>query len=241
MLENRIYTQEEMEKHLVELKAWLAQVRDIPVEGMAEFFASRIQDYNQVHMRNWGEIYRHIADYFDPGLKNILDIGCGTGLELAAMFRRFPDLSVTGIDLSETMLEELQKRYSEQDVTVIQADYFEYPFQSAQYQAAMSFETLHHFPFEKKQKIYQRLYDAIVPDGYYIECDYVACCEEEQTLCYENYLYRRSKHQVPPDVFVHIDIPLTLERQLNLMKNAGFAAEVKHQNGSTVIIRADKR
>ena len=35
----------------------------------------------------------------------VLDLGCGTGLELDAYFERNPDVAVTGIDLAPGMLE----------------------------------------------------------------------------------------------------------------------------------------
>ena len=48
-------------------------------------------------------------------------------------------------------------------------------------------------------------------------------------------------HLVPEDGFVHIDIPLTLEHQLELMGNAGFRkAKVLYQNEGTMVIRAEK-
>ena len=39
---------------------------------------------------------------FQP--KNSMDLGCGTGLELEAIFEKFPEIHVTGVDLSWTML-----------------------------------------------------------------------------------------------------------------------------------------
>ena len=51
-----------------------------PAEEMAAFFASRLSTYEDVHMRNWGELHAHIADFFDDGLESLPDIGCGTGL-----------------------------------------------------------------------------------------------------------------------------------------------------------------
>ena len=42
-------------------------------------------------------------------------------------------------------------------------------------------------------------------------------------------------------VFVHIDIPLTLEHQIQLMKNAGFRnVHILYENKSTMIIKAEK-
>lgn len=134
--------------------------------------------------------YEHIADFFDNSLNTLLDIGCGTGLELKAIYNRFPDVKITGIDLSRDMLRRLKEKYTTKDIRTIEADYFDYPFENEQYDAALSFESLHHFKYEKK---------------------------------------------LPHDLFVHIDISLTLQHQIELMKNAGFkAVNVLYQNCGTV-------
>lgn len=241
MLKNKIRTEQETEKYLEELKDWLKEVKHTPVEEMADFFANRIGEYNHVHLKNWGEEYDHIADFFEDGLHTLLDIGCGTGLELKSMYRRFPDLRITGIDLSESMLDKLRESYGDKNIELINADYFQYPFAENKFDAAMSFETLHHFKYDKKQQIYKKLYETIKLGGYYIECDYIACGEEEESLCLEEYEYRRKQNNIPEDMFIHIDIPLTLEHQCELMKNAGFkSVQVLYQNCGTVIIKAEK-
>lgn len=241
MLESKIRTQEETNRYLKELKTWLNEAKEVPVEGMAEFFAKRIDEYNHVHLNHWGEEYAHIADYFEEGLETLLDIGCGTGLELESLYRRFPEIRVTGIDLSAVMLDRLRNRYGDKEIELINADYFEYPFEENKYDAAMSFETLHHFQYRKKQLIYNQLYRTIQAGGYYIECDYIACCDEEEALCLEGYEDRRKQNHIPEDMFIHIDIPLTLEHQFELIHNAGFpSVEVLYQNEGTIILKAKK-
>ena len=139
------------------------------------------------------------------------------------------------------MLDKLKRNFSDRDIELICCDYFEYPFESGYYDAALSFETLHHFEYHKKQIMYNKLYSALKPKGYYIECDYVACCKQEELICLEFYKNKRNKFGIPNDVFVHIDIPLTLDHQIELMKNAGFKdVRVLYENCGTMIIRADK-
>ena len=122
------------------------------------------------------------------------------------------------------------------------ADYFEYPLEAEKYDAALSFETLHHFKYSKKQKIYDKLFHTIKCGGYYIECDYIACCLDEEILCLEQYEFKRKENHIPDDVFVHIDIPLTLEHQIQLMKNAGFRnVHILYENKSTMIIKAENK
>ena len=90
---------------MLDLKKWLDQERDKPIEEMADFFSNRIDNYDNVHLNNWAEEYAHIADYFDTSINSLLDIGCGTGLELASIYQKFPNVKITGIDLSKDMLE----------------------------------------------------------------------------------------------------------------------------------------
>ena len=241
MLENKIRSEEESERYLAELKIWMAGEEDRPAEEMAAFFAKRLETYEDVHLGNWGELYAHIADFLSEGLRTLLDIGCGTGLELEAVFRRFPEAEVTGIDLSRDMLEKAREKFAGRRFQGIEADYFEYPFPAGHFDAALSFETLHHFPCEKKGAIYEKLFQTLKNGGYYIECDYVACCQEEEDLCRERLVRARKRSVLPEDVFLHIDTPLTLERQVELMERAGFRVRVLYQNCGTVVFRAEKR
>lgn len=66
------------------------------------------------------------------------NIGCGTGLELKAIYNRFPDVKITGIDLSRDMLRRLKEKYTSKDIRTIEADYFDYPFENEQYDATTS-------------------------------------------------------------------------------------------------------
>lgn len=241
MLKSQIRTPEETQKYMLELKQWLAEERNKPAEKMADFFSKRIDHYDKVHLTNWSEEYAHIADYFDTPLHSLLDIGCGTGLEFTSIYQRFPNVEITGIDLSGDMLDRLRDKYTDQNIHLIQADYFEYPLEPEAYDAALSFETLHHFKYQKKQQIYNKLHQTIKRGGYYIECDYIACCPEEEALCLELHEWKRKESRIPEDTFIHIDIPLTLEHQIQLMTNAGFRnIRVLYENGGTMIIRADK-
>jgi len=238
MLASKKRTEEEKNQYMQELRAWVESQKDVPAEEMAGFFAARLEGYEEVHLGNWGEEYQAIADYFDSGLTNLLDIGCGTGLELNAMFRRFPELRVTGIDLSSDMLGRLRENFPGKDITLVNADYFQHPFGRAAFDAALSFETLHHFPFEKKLGLYEKLWQALRPGGYYVECDYVACCPEEEALCQAHMESKRQESGIPDSQFIHIDTPLTLEHQLELLQKAGFADVcVLYENGGTVILR----
>ncbi len=100
-----------MDKAFEEWKQWREITRDEPLEGMDAFFDARVDNY-EIHMARWEAHYHWMARLLPPGISTLLDLGCGTGLELDPIFRRFPDLSVTGVDLSADMLERLARKYA---------------------------------------------------------------------------------------------------------------------------------
>lgn len=219
---DKIVIREDITQYMQELKKWLAETEDTPLEEMDSFFARRIDLYEE-HMAVWQAAYAYAAEFVPETAETLLDIGCGTGLELAGIFVRLPKIQVTGIDLSKAMLEQMKKKYAGKAVTAICADYFQADFGESCFDAAISFETLHHFPPEKKQMLWSKLYAALKPGGIYIHADYLACCPEEEELLFCACAKKRRRDGIGEDVFVHFDTPLTAEHEIQLLENAGFS------------------
>ena len=85
------------------------------LERMEAFFRDRLSEYDE-HMRTAiegaDEFYRYTAGLLpmESGAE-VLDLGCGTGLELEEYFGLNPGAHITGIDLSEDMLERLAGKF----------------------------------------------------------------------------------------------------------------------------------
>ena len=211
-----------MDRDYLELKAWLEETRDEPLEAMGAFFDSRISEYED-HMSPWQKHYEWMAQLLPSNAETLLDLGCGSGLELDPIFRRFPNLRVTGVDLSEEMLALLKRKHPQRTLTLVQADYFCHDFGEGRFDSAVSFETLHHFTSEKKISLFSRLCRSLKPGGVYLECDYIARTQAIEDLVFAECARRRRRDGIPGDVFVHFDTPLTLEHEMDAMKQAGFS------------------
>ncbi len=65
------------------------------LETMSDFFTARLEGYDE-HMleevKGCREGYGKLAEALPENAGSLLDLGCGTGLELEEIFRRFPDL-----------------------------------------------------------------------------------------------------------------------------------------------------
>lgn len=210
-------------------------------EDMREFFCKRIDFYEEHMLKHWSGFYNLAASLIPDMTKTLLDLGCGTGLELDGIFRRLPNISVTGIDLTPEMLDKLKQKYSDKKLTLIEGDFFALDLEEAAFDAAISFESLHHFPAERKAELYKRLYKAIKPGGIYIECDYMVQSDEEEAAFEKELLERRKRQCVPDGKYLHFDCPLTVSHQIKLLCDAGFrGVRPLYSEDNTVLLLGGK-
>ena len=197
------------------------------LEQMNDFFAARVEGYDE-HMRTTIEgaddFYAYTASLL-PAEKDarVLDLGCGTGLELEEYFRLNPDAAVTGIDLSDAMLNALKAKFPDRKLSLVQGSYFDVPFGENTYDAAVSVESLHHFTAEKKEGLYARLHAALKENGFLVLTDYFAESDEQETELFRNLKQLKQEQGLPEDVFFHYDTPLTVEHETQALERAGFS------------------
>lgn len=223
------------------IKQWLKSTEDEPLETMSGFFDRRVDSYED-HMRPWRAYYRWLGELIPAQAETLLDLGCGTGLDLDEIFRLHPDIRVTGIDLAPGMLARLREKHPERKLTLTVGDYLTVPLAPCAFDVAVAFETLHHFPPETKLGLFRRIFAALRPGGMLLEGDYIAESDEMETYLFQELARRRARQHVPEGTFVHFDTPLTLAHELSLLSQAGFTAEVLGYRGedNTPMIRAIK-
>ncbi len=231
-----IVIRENMEQHMQELKQWITETAEVRPEEMSSFFSARIAGYEE-HMSTWALAYKRFAELLPPECENILDLGCGTGLELDEIYKLHPRTKVTGVDLCQDMLDHLWKKHADKEIKLICTDYFQYDMTANCWDSIISFESLHHFLPHKKKQIYEKTCQALKENALLIIGDYVACCEEEELLLQNVYLQKRAEYQIPEEQFIHLDIPLTLEHEFDLLHSAGFSTvwAAGSINGATLI------
>ena len=196
------------------------------LERMDDFFAARLDGYDE-HMRRNIEgasgFYAYTASLLPSAEgSRVLDLGCGTGLELEEYFAVNPGAAVTGIDLSEAMLHALKAKFPDKDLTLIRASYFDVPLGNGQYDAAVSVESLHHFPAEMKASLYEKMYSALAEKGIFVLTDYFAESEEMEKEYFQNLAALKKEQGLSDDVFYHYDTPLTVEHEMDVLRRAGF-------------------
>lgn len=223
------------EEHMQNLKQWLQETADTPLEEMSDFFTKRLHDYEE-HMSFWENSYRIFAEILPMECKKILDLGCGTGLELDKIWQKNPNIEVTGVDLCAGMLDKLLEKHPDKHLTTVCCDYFRYDFGNGKWDAVISFESLHHFLPEDKEELYRKVFHSLKEGGVFMLGDYIACCDEEEELLRSVYLEKRRQSAIPENRYVHFDIPLTLEHEKELLQNAGFVIEKVVDDDATIFV-----
>ena len=215
------------------------------LERMDDFFTARIDGYDE-HMKSnivGASLFYKFTASLLPVIENakVLDLGCGTGLELEEFFLVNPNAKVTGIDLTEAMLDSLKAKFPDKDITTICGSYFDVPFGDGIFDAAVSVESLHHFSKEEKIPLYAKLWQALKPDGYFILTDYFAETDEQETFFRQELIRLRKEQNLPDEVFYHYDTPLTVEHEKEALIAAGFTkVEVLNHWEATYTLKAGK-
>ena len=215
------------------------------LEKMSEFFEARLDGYDEhmlTNIESADEFYPYTAKQLPTtGNCHILDLGCGTGLELEEYYLINPSAAVTGIDLSQGMLAALKKKFADKDITLICGSYFDVPFGIASFDSAVSVESLHHFTKEEKVPLYAKLHRALKENGYFVLTDYFSLSNEEEQMHRQNLLALKEEQGIADNEFYHYDTPLTVKHETEALIEAGFSSvEVLKNWGATYTIKAVK-
>jgi len=212
------------------------------LEEMSAFFDHRADIYDSHMLDDLGleEFYEAVAACFSAPVKRLLDLGCGTGLELERLFQQYPNAEVTGIDMSAEMLKLLEQKYPDKKLRLIRGSYFDADF-GGPYDHVLSTYSLHHFSEASKLGLYRRVHSALEPGGVFIYGDYTVCTIERQRELIAVSETKRREQGIADGEFYHFDTPFTAETEIKLMTEAGFpAANIIRQWEATTIIIARK-
>lgn len=213
------------------------------LEKMDVFFENRLAGYDE-HMlttiEGANEFYKFTAVQLPiKANSEVLDLGCGTGLELEEYFSLNPSAHVTGIDLSAAMLNALAQKFPNKNLHLINGSYFDVSFKSKKYDAAVSVESLHHFAEKQKISLYRKLFQALAESGYFILTDYFAETSELEKEYFNNLKKLKQEQNIVDNNFYHYDTPLTVKHEIEILSGAGFSnVRILKNWGATYTLKA---
>ncbi len=219
-------------------------------EQMGRFFDKRVEGYNEHILSDGGERdYQKLGSFIpkmDDTLK-ILDVGCGTGIELDYIWAQAPNAHITCLDLSRGMLEMLLKNHSgnHAKITVIEASYLDWEYPANAFDLVVSSATMHHLWPEEKVAVYRLIKRTLKTNGCYIESDFIVDKTHAEQYRRRYEMITSRLHAKAKAGEYHIDIPFTVNTQRQLLLEAGFqTVEVLDEDikprGSGAILMARK-
>ena len=111
----------------------------------------------------WRADYRHIFEELEAlRPTRLIDIGCGPGGFLCAVQKRFPEIQLNALDLSEEMVRETAERLGPSTI-VTAGDAERMPLESGQYDAVTCNMSIHHYPHP--QNAVNEMYRILAPGG----------------------------------------------------------------------------
>ncbi|MEG0774769.1 class I SAM-dependent methyltransferase [Clostridium sp.] len=213
------------------------------VENMDVHFNKCASDYDRHFYEDLGmcefydEIEKQIITCEEP--KNILVLGCGTGLEIERIKH---SAKVTAIDISPGMLQELRRKELYPNVTLntICNSYFDVEFEGNYFDLVLSTYSFHHFTIEQKRKLYRKIYICLKANACFINGDTV-CKDRGMEIYLLNNAKELYQRQQVPFGSIHIDTPLALDTELTLLSDTGFnSISVERRWNKTALIKAVK-
>ena len=183
---------------------------------MKDFFNKVVDiDYDEKHSKMI-KAKERIVDFLPSDIENIIDLGSGTGLQLIKLYKVYPNVKTTAIDISDGMLKKLYERHISDNITIINKSFFEYEFGN-DIDAVISTQALHHFEPSDKEVLYKKVYDCLKEHGVFVIEDYFALDDSDERKGFEDY---KNLVRGPEK---HYDTPLTTEHEKNIMREAGFS------------------
>jgi tRNA (cmo5U34)-methyltransferase len=182
------------------------------------------------------------ASRINTNASSLLDIGCGAGNYTLKILERLPNLDVTLVDLSRSMLDRAVERVSQATtgkITALQGDIRELQFGESQFDIICAGAVLHHLRNDAEwRSVFAKFHAALKPGGSLWICDLIEHSDSRiQSLMWDRYgefLTRLKDTAYRDEVFAYItqeDTPRPLMFQLDLLRSVGFReVEVLHKN-----------
>lgn len=183
-------------------------------------------------------------------VKNILDVGAGTGLMSAFFHEKYPNAKITLVDISSAMLKKAEERFDgNKNISFLNADFATVNLPENHYDLVVSGLAIHHLPDTLKQQLFGKIAKALKPGGWFINADQVlgetALAEKIYTENWKNHVEQNPNltKDEKQSAFerIKVDIMAPLKAQLEWLEHAGLKnANCYYQYHNFVVFAANK-
>jgi tRNA threonylcarbamoyl adenosine modification protein (Sua5/YciO/YrdC/YwlC family) len=186
------------------------------------FDASSYADEIREDLPFYDALQDSLAGASGSGAKRILDLGTGTGETARRLLERHPDASLVGIDENEQMLAVARDALPASRVSLHPAR-IEDPLPEGPFDVVATALCVHHLDGRAKAELFERIRDALVPDGLFVLADVVVPVNPALATT-----------PLTPGY----DRPSPLADQIRWLAEAGFEPRVVWEQGDLAVVAA---
>jgi tRNA (cmo5U34)-methyltransferase len=183
-------------------------------------------------------------------VKNILDIGAGTGLMSAFFHEKYPDAKITLVDISADMLKKAEERFNgNENIEFLNADFATVELTDDHYDLVVSGLAIHHLPNPLKKQLFGKIANTLNTGGWFINADQVLGANEVAEKIYtenwknhvNNSIHLEEQEKQSAFERIKVDIMAPLKDQLEWIEAAGLKnASCYYQYYNFVVFAANK-
>jgi tRNA (cmo5U34)-methyltransferase len=193
---------------------------------------------------HYTDLIEAAADAVDTAARTspaVVDLGTGSGALAQRILRVRPKARLIGIDSDASMLAAASRRLGGK-IQAIEEDFERIRIPRCDVVSA-SF-ALHHIPTgRRKAAVYKRCFQSLRPGGMFVSADcYLASSAVMRKRNRETWLqhlrraYTRKKAELFLRTWAKEDVYFTLDREIELLKEAGFGVEVTWREDSFAVL-----
>lgn len=229
---------------------WGIGVRKSSVKEIKERFDNDVERFSSLDIGQTTtvdavlamDLITQAAALVSPDALHVLDVGCGAGNYTLKLLQKLPNIDVTLVDLSDSMLKRAVKRIgavSSGDVIAIQGDIREIDLGVERFDIILAAAVLHHLRNNAEwESVFRKFYEAIKPGGSFWVFDLVEhSLPAVQKLMWDRYgeylvdFKDKTFRDMVYSYIIQEDTPKPLLFQVDMIKKAGFVdAVVLHKN-----------
>ncbi len=151
--------------------------------------------------------------------KRVLDLGTGDGRTLSLVKLKIPAVDGVGLDFSDPMLNQAEKRFADDKRVKLIKHYFSLPLPVESlgcFDAVVSSLAIHHLTHERKKQIYREIFSLLNAGGVFCNLDHIASPSERVHLNFLKEINMSPETEDPSNKL------LDVEAQLEWLRQIGF-------------------
>lgn len=195
------------------------------LSGQFHFHPETYEEEMRAEIPAYEDLQRALVAASGTGARRVLELGTGTGVTTERLLAAHPEARLVGLDSSPEMLGAARARLPGERVELrvgrLQDELPEGPFD-----LVASALAVHHLDEAEKAELFRRLAGVLAPGGRFALADVVVPEDPAQ-----------ARTPLTPG----FDKPSRVSEQLRWLKEAGFQAEVRWEDGDLAVIAADPR